>query len=442
MTTDDLSTRLHFIQIDDATRTALNEMRPLLAKWLPDILDDFYRHVAHYPTMARLFRDEAHMRHARAMQLRHWEVIAAGEFDHDYVASVTRVGEAHLKLGLEPRWYIGGYSFLIGGVLQAIERECPGDSAGVAERRSGMITAFTRAALLDMDLAISVYLDAGIRTKQETIDRMSASFRGVIKAVSVSSQQLEITATTLTETADKTKHLSGAVADASEQTATNGQAVAVAAEQLSSSINEIARHVRDSHQIAGQAVGEAQATDTRIATLMQAAGRIGEVIKLINTVAAQTNLLALNATIEAARAGEAGRGFAVVAQEVKALAGQTAKATGEIAGHVVAIQEATRESVDAIKGIGTTIGRIADLTTSISSAVEEQGAVTAEIARNVQLVATGSSDICQHIGEVSAGASSTGTASAEVLIAARDLAEQSGRLKNEVENFIATVRAA
>jgi methyl-accepting chemotaxis protein len=176
--------------------------------------------------------------------------------------------------------------------------------------------------------------------------------------------------------------------------------------------------------------------------LSQAAGRIGEVVKLITAIAEQTNLLALNATIEAARAGEAGRGFAVVAQEVKALAAQTANATDEIGGQIAGMQRATAESVGAIKEISGTIEKISEIATIIASAVEEQGAATSEVARNIQQAAQGTSQVAESITEVNRGASDTGSASAQVLSSARSLAQESNRLKAEVRQFLTTVRAA
>jgi methyl-accepting chemotaxis protein len=176
--------------------------------------------------------------------------------------------------------------------------------------------------------------------------------------------------------------------------------------------------------------------------LSQAATRIGDVVELINTIAGQTNLLALNATIEAARAGEAGRGFAVVASEVKALAEQTAKATGEISHQIASIQSATRDSVAAIKEISGTIGRISEISSTIASAVEEQGAATQEISRNIQQAAQGTQQVATNITAVHRGASETGTASSQVLASAQTLSNDSARLKTEVDKFMTTVRAA
>ena len=177
-------------------------------------------------------------------------------------------------------------------------------------------------------------------------------------------------------------------------------------------------------------------TNDRVSELSKAATRIGDVVELINTIAGQTNLLALNATIEAARAGEAGRGFAVVASEVKALAEQTAKATGEIGQQITGIQAATQESVNAIQAISGTIEKLSEISSTIAAAVEEQGAATQEISRNVQQAATGTQQVSSNIGDVQRGASETGSASSQVLAAAQSLSGDSNRLKLEVGRFL------
>jgi methyl-accepting chemotaxis protein/aerotaxis receptor len=207
-------------------------------------------------------------------------------------------------------------------------------------------------------------------------------------------------------------------------------------------VREIGRQVQDSTRIAGEAVTQAQATTERVSELSRAASRIGDVVELINAIAGQTNLLALNATIEAARAGEAGRGFAVVASEVKALAEQTAKATGEIGQQVGGIQAATQDSVGAIGEISGTIARLSEIASAIAAAVEQQGAATQEIARNVQQAAQGTQQVSSNVGDVQRGASETGAASSQVLSAAQMLSRDSNRLKLEVGKFLNSVRAA
>ncbi len=273
-------------------------------------------------------------------------------------------------------------------------------------------------------------------------DEFEAAVGGIINTVSNASTHLEAAANALTRTADTTQQLSGMVAAASEEASSNVQSVASATEEMTTSVSEISRQVQESSNIAQQAVRQAEKTDARIGELSKAAGRIGDVIKLITAIAEQTNLLALNATIEAARAGEAGKGFAVVAQEVKALAAQTSKATDEIGAQIAGMQTATRESVAAIKEIGGTIGRISEISATIAAAVEEQGAATQEIARNVGEAAKGTTQVANNITDVNRGASETGSASAQVLSSAQSLSNESNRLKVEVGKFLNTVRAA
>jgi methyl-accepting chemotaxis protein len=273
-------------------------------------------------------------------------------------------------------------------------------------------------------------------------DDFEAAVGQIVDAVSSASTQLELSAGTLTSTAERAEELATTVAAASEEASTNVQSVASATEEMSSSVNEISRRVQQSAQMASEAVGQAKATNDRVGELSKAASRIGDVVELINTIAGQTNLLALNATIEAARAGEAGRGFAVVASEVKALAEQTAKATGEIGQQISGIQAATQESVDAIREISGTIERLSEISSTIAAAVEEQGAATQEISRNVQQAAQGTQQVSSNITDVQRGASETGSASSQVLSAAQSLSGDSNRLKLEVGKFLNSVRAA
>jgi methyl-accepting chemotaxis protein len=273
-------------------------------------------------------------------------------------------------------------------------------------------------------------------------DDFESAVGEIIETVSSASTELEASASTLTATAVRSQELTIMVAAASEEASTNVQSVASATEEMSSSVNEISRQVQDSARMAGEAVDQARKTNDRVSELSKAAARIGDVVELINTIAGQTNLLALNATIEAARAGEAGRGFAVVASEVKALAEQTAKATGEIGQQISGIQAATQESVNAIKEISGTIEKLSEISSTIAAAVEEQGAATQEISRNVQQAAQGTQQVSANITDVQRGASETGSASSQVLSAAQSLSSDSNRLKLEVGKFLNTVRAA
>jgi methyl-accepting chemotaxis protein len=274
------------------------------------------------------------------------------------------------------------------------------------------------------------------------VEVFRAKIGGIIEQVMSSSDRFEKDAQQLSLTAHSTAEMSGRSADTSRQASEHVRSAAKASNELSQSIVEISRRVQDSNSVAADAVKQANATDQRMAELTAAGDRIGDVVKLITSIAEQTNLLALNATIEAARAGDAGRGFAVVAQEVKNLAGQTAKATDEISSHIVNMQRATGESVEAIKAIGLTIERISEITTAISSAVEEQGAATQNIAHGVEAAAGGTLDVAENIEHVARGASETETTSSHILQSARALSGVSIHLRDEVEKFLDSVRAA
>jgi methyl-accepting chemotaxis protein len=287
--------------------------------------------------------------------------------------------------------------------------------------------------------------EAGAARRAELIrfaDNFETAVGSIVSNVSASAGQLEQAAGTLTRTAETTQNLSSQVAGSSEQASSTIDSVASATEELSASVAEIGRQVEESNRIAEAAVAQAQETDGRIGRLSRAAQEIGDVVKLITAIAEQTNLLALNATIEAARAGDAGKGFAVVAAEVKSLVNQTAKATDDISNHISGMQEATQESVAAIKQIGATIGQISTIASSIASAVQEQGAATKEIARSVQSAAEGTRKAATNVVQVNRGATETGEASEGVLSSAKALSSESTRLRAELDRFMANIRAA
>ena len=280
------------------------------------------------------------------------------------------------------------------------------------------------------------------RALGELASRFEERVRGIVEAVSEAASEMQSTAQGLTASAEGTRQRALAVASGAGQATTNVQTVAAASEELSASIAEIGRQVVQAASTAKSAAEEGRKTDHSVASLAEAAEKIGEVVALINDIASQTNLLALNATIEAARAGEAGKGFAVVASEVKSLATQTAKATDDIRAQIASIQGETQSAVQAIRSISSTIMAVNEISSSIASAVEEQTAATQEITRNVQQAAAGTRDVSQNITGVSDAVEKAGSVAQSVKHAADGLAEQAQALRHEVDQFLASLRVA
>jgi methyl-accepting chemotaxis protein len=379
---------------------------------------------------------------------------AARDFEFAAIAVVSLVGLV----------IVDGFGiFLARGLARRLQRI----TATMVELSGGDIKVEIAAAndgdeIGEMALALQVFrdnmivarrLEAAQRDEQAREERrqhhVEQSIRGFDRAVGVSLQTLAEAATelrgaseTVSSTALETNGQAAAVSEASARATGNVRSVAAASQRLSASIGEISRRVAQASDMTGQSVNEAQRTDCNVQELVDAANRIGEVVELISSIARQTNLLALNATIEAARAGEAGRGFAVVASEVKSLANQTATATGDITNQIAAIQAATNNVVEAIKGIGRTIGQVNEISISIASAVAEQGVATREIVRNTEEAANGTAEVNANIGGVGQGTTATETAASRVLAAADQLAKQTSSLRSQVDQFLADIKAA
>lgn len=440
----DRETRMRFMEVSEKTGEALRDFWTVIEPHLPAILDGFYSHLGAEPELAKLVGTQAPR--LKQAQSSHWARLFAGTFDDGYMQSVNTVGMTHNRIGLEPRWYIGGYKFVMNRLVEIAVNKYRWNTA----KMSQVICALNTAVYLDMDLAISTYQQNAMMgeraARQQTLETAISDFdvavNEIIKSVASAATELQASAQSMSVTAEQTSAKTTTVAAASEEASANVQTVASASEQLSSSIAEIGRQASMSAKIAGKAVQEAHRTDGKVQGLADAAQKIGDVVTLINDIAAQTNLLALNATIEAARAGEAGKGFAVVASEVKSLANQTAKATEEIAEQIKAMQTATQESVDAIKSIEQTITEMNQIATSIAAAVDEQDAATNEIARNVQEAARGTQDVSSNIVKVAEAAAETGSAAAQISSSSDILARQAETLRQQVDTFLGRARAA
>ncbi|WP_378775795.1 protoglobin domain-containing protein [Methylopila musalis] len=440
---DDAQSRLAFLQIDAATRSDLREAWAVAKPALGDVLDGFYAHLLTQPQLAgRVKGNEPRLKSAQGV---HWERLFSGAFDDAYFESVRRIGMAHVKIGLEPRWYIGGYAFVQDRLLELFGREKR--FSGPAAMR--LARAASKAVMLDMELAISVYQDkimgdleaknTAIETAINAFDHQVAQALG---GVAAASDRLTGTASTLEAAALATNDRSSVVASAASDTAAIVRGSAAATEELAASIRQIGEQSRRSMEKAEQAAQEATRTNGAMTQLADTANRIGSVVGLISAIAGQTNLLALNATIEAARAGDAGRGFAVVASEVKELARQTAEATDSIASQIAAIQASTQTSAGDIARVLDSIAEVADIAGGISLAVEQQAAATREIAENAQGAARNTGEVNDSIVVVQESNNQTHAAAIEVHTLAGDIRGQVKGIQTTVRAFFEKVRAA
>ena len=437
---------LAFFRIDPETCTTLRALWPMIEPELPAMLDRLYAHILANPALKAMFVGEANVAGAQKAQAAHWARLFSGRYDDGYSASVRRIAVTHARIGLEPRWYIGAYLVTLEDLHALLTRRLSGRFGAGAARLEPALRALDRAVLLDLQLVVSSYLaenEASFRRRlAELAEGFDAALGGFLRNVHDQAKTLRGGGQALLSHAERGTREAGALASGAEQSSVNMQTVASAVEEITASIGEITRQMQQAGRITAAAVGTVERADGVVRELNQAAGRIGEVVGLIQTIAGQTNLLALNATIEAARAGDAGKGFAVVAGEVKSLSGQTARATEDIRQQVAAVQHVVAQIAEAMGEIGAAVGEIQQATAGIAGAVEEQSAVTQEISRSVANAAAGTETITASARTVADVAAETVRSAGTVADASNGLEATASDLQEKSALFIDRIRQA
>ncbi|MGI6246281.1 MAG: protoglobin domain-containing protein [Pseudochelatococcus sp.] len=442
-----LASKKTFLKIDDTMVALLGEWFPTIEPHIPDILDTFYARVGAKPDILALFgatpeQQRAGLQRAKQAQIAHWRELFTSGFDENYVASTRRIGAVHSRIGLKPSWYIGGYFILLDQLNAIINRSHVSrlHPRRAAETAARLISAVSRAVMLDMDLAISSYLD-GIR---DSLDgRIAGEFeetiRRVTKDVLSSTDAMALGSEAVAGSIEETRaQASGSLQSAETATAT-ANAVAAAAEQLSATNREIGRQIARSTDVTHRATQEAARAGNVVDGFAALSARVEEVVKLIQTVAAQTRLLALNAAIEAARAGQAGRGFAVVATEVGSLAEQTEEATTDVSERMGEIRKASADTVGAIATIRATIDEIDAIATAVAAAAHEQIAAADDITRAIRSAAAETGHISRSVVDLTHAADLAGKAGREVAQNVADLRGEAARLEQEATVFMSAV---
>ncbi len=441
-----LSDRIAFSGIDQATAEALKDYMEPLKQALPGILEEFYAHIKKWPDLARMFKDQSRMDYAKNAQREHWIKLFSARFDEEYAQSVRKIGLIHSRIGLEPTWYIGAYSFTLSRLyIHAANYYKSRLSPAAARKKTGaLLRALNQCVMIDMDMAISIYLEENKKSYEEKLDRMVVSFEEkigtIVEGVSAAAVELEASARSMSDMANDTAKTSNEVSDAATEASNNVTTISSAMEEMSASISHVTQMATRSSQSSELALSDADSSVMLMQQLKESIDKVRAVTDLITGISEQTNLLALNATIEAARAGDAGKGFAVVAAEVKSLANETAQATEEIRSQVNEILGRSDSAVQSIGKVKQAIVDVTELSKNTAESVDQQQEAVSEIARNVEKASTGTQHITSSIGQISQTARETDNSASQVLGAVQELAKQGSQLKTAVNDFIEGIR--
>lgn len=436
---DQYTARLSFIGITELHGKALKAAWPHLESEMPSVLDRFYGHLLQYTQLKPLLGSTENVQRLKVAQRAHWAQLFEGTFQPAYFDKAVAIGTAHQRIGLEPRWYVAAYAIVLGDILAIVRRAVKRKEIDIT------VDAVTKAVMLDMELAISVYIEAGNGVLRKELQSLASTLdenvHGSVAVIVDHADDLNRAAGNLTGATGRVELATTSVASASEEATTSVETIAAATEELSASVGEVSRQMDGTSVAISDVTSEAGRIADVVNGLSEEVQRIGSVVDLIRDVADQTNLLALNATIEAARAGEAGKGFAVVASEVKALAAQTGNATKEIADQVARVQAKTGNAVSGIDRIGDAVTRLQNISEEVNAVVREQGRATAEIAQNVQQTASGTREVSGRINEVVDEMSSLQEMATSLQGVAGGLSSATGSLNEQVSETIESLRS-
>jgi len=431
--------RLDFIGLEEVHAKALAGIWPVLEGHLDGILNKFYGHLTNFPQLQPLLAGDGKIEHLKNAQRSHWQLLFGGGFGPEYFGRAVAIGTTHQRIGLEPRWYVAAYAIVLGDLLSIVRA-----NSKKSKDTETVVEAVIRAVMLDMELAVSVYIEAGEKLVREELQGLAATLdaevRSSVGSIVDHAKELDTSANTMSGATGRVEQASTSVASASEEATTSVETIAAAAEELSTSVSEVSRQMESTNTAITEVTEESQQIAGVISGLNEEVQRIGSIVDLIRDVADQTNLLALNATIEAARAGEAGKGFAVVASEVKALAAQTGKATQDIADQVARVQAETGNAVSGIERIGDTVGRLQTIAAEVDAVLRDQGKATTEIAENVQQTASGTREVSGRISEVATEMSQLQEMSNSLLTVAQGLGTSTTALEEKVAATIHSLR--